>query len=77
MADPTFKNINRFFVLSFKNGAIDPTRISLCKYYMPLVEIKDFNEQKFWWITDEFSVRVTKITSVTGILWTYSLPFCL
>ena len=47
MADPTFKNINRFFVLSFKNGAIDPTRISLCKYYMPLVEIKDFNEQKF------------------------------
>ena len=31
------------FVLSFKNGNDDPTRDSFVKYYMPLVEIKDFN----------------------------------
>ena len=31
------------FVLSFKNGNDDPTRDSSVKYYMPLVEIKDFN----------------------------------
>ena len=30
-------------VLSFKNGNNDPTRYSFDKYYMPLVEIKDFN----------------------------------
>ena len=41
----------------------------------------------FWWCgyfwgsrvsfvtTDEFSVRVTKITSKIGVSWTYSLPF--
>ena len=39
----TFRNINRLFVLSFKNGNIDPTRDFFDKYYMPLVETKDFN----------------------------------
>ena len=35
-------NINRLFVLSFKNGNDDPTRDSFFdKYYMPLVEIID------------------------------------
>ena len=40
---PTFKNINRLFVFSFKNGNNDPTRDSFDKYYMPLIEIKDFD----------------------------------
>ena len=31
------------FVLSLKNGSNYPTRNSFDKYYMPLVEIKDFN----------------------------------
>ena len=31
------------FVLSFRDGNDDPTRNSFDKYYMPLVEIKDFN----------------------------------
>ena len=31
------------FLLSFKNGNDDPTRNSFNKYYMKLVEIKDFN----------------------------------
>ena len=41
--DPTFRNINRLFVLSFKNGNNNPTRGSFKKYYILLVEIKDFN----------------------------------
>ena len=40
---PAFRNINRFFVLSFKNDNNDPTRDSFDKYCIPLVEIKDFN----------------------------------
>ena len=43
LTDPTFRNINRLFVLSFKNGNDDLARNSFDKYYMPLVEIKDFN----------------------------------
>ena len=44
MIDPTFKNIKRLFLQSFKVGENDPTRDSFHKYYMPLIEIKDFNE---------------------------------
>ena len=43
MIDATFRNINRVFVLSFKNGNDDLTRDSFDLHYMPLVEIKDFN----------------------------------
>ena len=43
LINPTFRNINRLFVLSFKNGDNDPTRYYFDKYYMQLVELKDFN----------------------------------
>ena len=43
LIDPTFRNINRLFALLLKNSNNDPTRYSFDKYYMPLVEIKDFN----------------------------------
>ena len=43
MIDPLFTNINRLFVQSFKVGNNDPTRNYFAKYYMSLVEIKDFN----------------------------------
>ena len=43
LVDPTFRNMNRFFVLLFKNGDNDPTRNSFDKYYMALVERKCFN----------------------------------
>ena len=43
MIDPTFKNISRLFVISLKNGDNDPTRDSFDNYYMPLVDIIDFN----------------------------------
>ena len=43
LLDPAFRNINRFVVLSLRNGENNRTRISFDKYYMPLLEIKDFN----------------------------------
>ena len=42
LIDPTFTNANRLFVLSFKNEDED-VRTSFRKYYLPSVEIKDFN----------------------------------
>ena len=42
MIDPTFRNINILFNLSFEVGNNDFTRNSFAKYYMSL-EIKDFN----------------------------------
>ena len=43
LIDPTFRNINRLFLLSLRNGNNDPTTNSFDKYYMLLAEIKDFN----------------------------------
>ena len=43
LIDPIFRNIHRLFVLSFKNGDDGLTRDLFDKYYMPLLEIKDFN----------------------------------
>ena len=38
--DPTFTKVNRLFVLSFGN---ETDRTSFSKYYVPKVEIRDFN----------------------------------
>ena len=38
--DLTFNNVNRLFVLAFPN---EDDRSSFSKYYMPNVEIKDYN----------------------------------
>ena len=43
LIDPTFKNIDGLFVPKFKNGANDPIRNYFYDYYMPLVEVKEFN----------------------------------
>ena len=40
LIDPTFTNVNRLFVLTFES---EDDRTSLSKYYVPKVEIKDFN----------------------------------
>ena len=40
LIDPTFIKVNRLFVLSFEN---EEDRTSFSKYYVPKVEIKDFN----------------------------------
>ena len=52
LIDPTFSNINRLFVLSFENVDDDPTQYSFDKYYMPLVQITDFNvliDNNYFW----------------------------
>ena len=40
LIDPTFSNVNRLFVLSFES---EYDRTSYYKYYLPNVEIKDYN----------------------------------
>ena len=40
LIDPTFSNVNRLFVLSFEN---EEDRTSYSKYYVPKIEIKDYN----------------------------------
>ena len=40
LINPTFKKVNRLFVLSFEN---EEDRTSFSKYYTPKVEIKAFN----------------------------------
>ena len=46
MIDPTYKNINRLFIVLCTNGDNDPTTSSSDKYYMPLVEITNFKALK-------------------------------
>ena len=43
LVDPIFTNINRLFSNSFKNGNHDPKTNYFLFYYMPLIEINDFN----------------------------------
>ena len=40
LIDPTFTNVNRLFVLSFEK---EDDRTSFSEYYVPKVNIKDFN----------------------------------
>ena len=40
MIDPTFTKVNRLFISTFEN---EDDRTSFSKYYVPKVEIKDFN----------------------------------
>ena len=40
LTDPAFTDVNRLFVLSFEN---ETDRTSFKKYYVPKMEIKDFN----------------------------------
>ena len=40
LIDTTFSNVNRLFVLSFEN---EDDRTSYYKYYLPNIEIKDYN----------------------------------
>ena len=43
LIDPTFINVNRLFVLSFARTNAGDNRDSFADYYVPNVEIKDFN----------------------------------
>ena len=43
LSDPTFTKVNRLFVLSFARNAEGDHKDSFSRYYVPNVEIKDFN----------------------------------
>ena len=43
LIDPTFKNVNRLFVLPFARTILGDKRDSFSHYYLPNVEIKDSN----------------------------------
>ena len=43
LIDPTFTNVNRLFVLSFPRNNNTDNRYSYSNYYVPKVEINDFN----------------------------------
>ena len=43
LIDPTFTNVNRVFVLSFASDNAGDNRDCFSDYYLPNVEIKDFN----------------------------------
>ena len=43
LIDPTCMNVNRWFVLSFLRNNNTDSRYSLSNYYVPKVQIKDFN----------------------------------
>ena len=43
LIDPTFTNVNRLFALSFSRTNEVDNRYSFSNYYVPNVEIKDFN----------------------------------
>ena len=40
LVEPSFQGANRFFILAFEN---DTQRTSYSRYYIPNVEIKDYN----------------------------------
>ena len=44
LIDPTFTNVNRLFILSFARNTQEDRGDSFSHYYMPNVEIKDFND---------------------------------
>ena len=50
LIDPTFMNVNRLFVLSFPRNNNTDSRYCFSNYYVPKVEINDFNV-----LTDEKS----------------------
>ena len=65
LIDPTFRNINRLFALSFKNSSNDPTRYSFDKYYMPLVDFNALIDNKlFFWSASKKQTR-----SVSKTYW--------
>ena len=43
LIDPTLTNVNRLFVLSFTRTNAGDDRDSFSDYYVPNVEVKDFN----------------------------------
>ena len=68
LIDPTFSNVNRLFVLSFEN---EDDKTFYYKYYVPSVEIKDYNvlidgNAFFELPVKHIEETYEKITQITG-----------
>ena len=59
LIEPSFQGINRFFILAFEN---DDQRTSNKIYYIPNVEIKDYNVMIDWKNFFEQPVKNNKVT---------------
>ena len=64
LIDPTFTNINRLFVLPFARDSAGDNRDSFSHYYVPSIEIKDFNvlidEKSFFGLPLKTKKKLTK-----------------
>ena len=58
LINPTFIKVNRLFVLSFEN---EEDRTCFSKYYVPKVEIKDFNGKSYFDVPLKNKESVCKI----------------
>ena len=71
LIDPTFTKVNRLFVLSFEN---EEDRTSFSKYYVPKIEIKDFNVlidgKSFFDVPVKNEEAYEKIMSISKIMIT-------
>ena len=65
LTDPTFANVNRLFILSYEN---ENDRTSFSKYYVPKVEIKDFNALIDGKLFFEIPVKKTKKKHMNKLL---------
>ena len=59
LVEPSFQGVNRLFVLAFEN---DNHRISTKRYYLPIVEIKDYNIMINGEIFFDQSIKNNKVT---------------
>ena len=71
LIDPTFIKVNKLFGLSFEN---EEDRTSFSKYYVPKVEIKDFNVlidgKSFFDVPVKNEEAYEKIMSISKIMIT-------
>ena len=74
MICPKFKNINRLFVRSFKNGDSDPTKDYFDKQFMLLIEIRDFsaliNNQPFFDNKHMKNLKFIELLILSKLLYT-------
>ena len=66
LTEPSFQGVNRIFVLAFEN---DAQRISHNDYYLPNVEIKDYNIMINGEIFFDQHIKNAKVTYESSNIW--------
>ena len=77
LIDPAFTNVNRWFVLAFARDNAGENRDSFSDYYVPNVEIKDFNilidGESFFDLLVKMNKRLTRKLWIWAIIMTTQL----